>query len=194
MWREIDRFGRKLVQYGLAHSHFGNISVRTGDGLLITRSGSMLDEIDENMVVHCQLYQEDCFDTIASSETIVHRRIYQQTSALAIIHVHSPYAVALSMLTEEEYLVPRDTESKYFLHRIPLVNGGVGSAELAANLAEALSEHKAAIVRGHGTFAAGKILEEAYVNTCSVEHACKVHYLCTNKTTGNGTMNPPFLD
>lgn len=179
MWREISRFGCKLVQYGLTHAHFGNISLRTGDGLQITRSGSMLDEIDENMVVHCLLYGEDCFDTIASSETIVHRRIYRQTSALAIIHVHSPYAVALSLLSKEDYLIPRDTESKYFLHRIPLVTGGVGSEELASNLAAALSQHKAAIVRGHGTFATGKILEEAFVNTCSVEHACKVHYLCT---------------
>ncbi len=177
MWQEISRFGRKVVEYGLTHSHFGNISVCTGDGLLITRSGSMLDELDENMIVHCSLYHEDCFDTIASSETIVHRRIYLQTSALAIIHVHSPYAVALSLLSEEDYFVPRDTESKYFLHRIPLVTGGVGSEELAENLAVALARHKAAIVRGHGTFAAGKILEDAYVNTCSVEHACKVHWL-----------------
>ncbi|HDN65254.1 MAG TPA: fuculose phosphate aldolase, partial [Methanosarcinales archaeon] len=40
MWQEIARFGKKLVEYGLVESHFGNISVRTGDGMLITRSGS----------------------------------------------------------------------------------------------------------------------------------------------------------
>lgn len=167
-----------MVEYGLTGSHFGNISVRVGDRILITRSGSMLDEINENMVVECQLYQEDCFDTIASSEIVIHRRVYQETSALAIVHAHSPFAVVLSLLTEDDHLTPTDTESKYFLHRIPLVSGGVGSTELARNLAEALSTHKAAIARGHGTFAAGKILEEAYVHTCSIEHACKVQYYC----------------
>ncbi|MGI5876606.1 MAG: aldolase [Dethiobacteria bacterium] len=178
MWREISKFGRKVVEYGLTGSHFGNISVRAGDSIIITRSGSMLDEINENMVVECHLYQENCFDTIASSEIIVHRRVYQETSALAIVHVHSPFAVILSLLAEEDFLTPEDTESKYFLHRIPLIRGGVGSAELAQNLAEALSSYKAAIARGHGTFATGKILEEAYVHACSVEHACKVQYYC----------------
>jgi L-fuculose-phosphate aldolase len=186
MWREISRFGRKLVQYGLTHSHFGNISVRTGDGLVITCSGSMLDEIDENMVVQQGLQGgEDRLGKIASSETVVHRRIYRQTSAQAIIHAHSPYAVALSLLSRDDYLEPQDMESKSFLHRIPLVTGDSGSEELAANLAAALMQHRAAIVRGHGTFAAGKTLDEAYVGTCSVEHACKVHYLCTLSTLGN---------
>ena len=129
-------------------------------GLLSPAAEAMLDEIDENMVVHCHLYRENCFDTSASSETIVHRRIYQQTSALSIIHVHSPYAVALSLLSEEDHLVPRDTESKYFLHRIPLVTGGVGSEELAEKLAAALSRHKAATCQGaRHLLPRGKILE-----------------------------------
>ena len=50
-----------------------------------------------------------------------------------------------------------------------MIRGGVGSAELAQNLAEALSSYKAAIAR-HGTFT-GKILEE-HVHACSVVCAC----------------------
>lgn len=182
MWQEIKRFGQKLVYYGLTHSHFGNISIRRGDKILITRSGSLLDEINENMVVEVELARPTSFDLIASSETIVHRQIYQQTSALAVIHVHSPFAVILSFLSPAETLTPTDTESKYFLHEIPLVTGGIGSAELATNVARALQDHKAVIVRGHGSFAQGKILEEAYVNICSVEHACKVKYFCDQST------------
>ncbi len=181
MWREMSRFGRKLVQYGLTHSHFGNISVRTGDGLLITCSGSMLDEIDENMVVQCLLGGgEERPDQNASSETPVHQRIYRQTSARAIMHAHSPYAVALSLLSREDYLEPRDMESLSFLLRIPLVTGESGSEELAANMAAALTRYPAAIARGHGAFAAGRTLDEAYIGICSLEHACKVHYLCGN--------------
>ena len=179
MWEEIAGIGRKLVLYGLTHAHYGNISVRTDGGLLITCSGSMLDEIDEKMVVLRPLDDEDRFDSIASSETIVHRRIYRQTSAQAVIHVHSPYAVAMSMISGEDYLVPRDAECQQFLQRIPLVEGGTGSPEIAANMAGALSGYKAAIVRGHGTFAAGRNLREAYINACTVEHACQVHYLAT---------------
>jgi L-fuculose-phosphate aldolase len=180
MWREISRFGQKLVHSGLTHAHFGNISVRAGDGFIITTSGSMLDEIDENFLVQLDQCAGDvCPDKKASSETIVHRLIYQQTPARAIMHAHSPYAVALSLLSKEDYLEPRGMESKSFLQRIPLVTGESGSEELAVNLAAALGVYPAAIARGHGTFAVGNALSEAYVGICSVEHACQVHYLCS---------------
>jgi len=183
MWETVAKFGRKLVQGGLTHAHFGNISVRNPEGLLITRRGSMLDEIDESMTVQCSLDREDSSDSAASSELIVHRRIYLQTSAGAIIHAHSPYAVALSMLSRENCLQPRDEESKLSLGVIPLVNGVTGSEELAANLAEALQSRKAAIARGHGTFAVGSSLEEAYINICTVEYSCQVHYLFEIQTS-----------
>ena len=178
MWEMVARFGRKLVQSGLTHAHFGNISIRSEEGLLITRRGSMLDEIDENTVVQCSLDREGSCDSEASSELIVHRRIYKQTSTGAIIHAHSPYAVALSMLSRENCLQPRDEESKLSLGLIPLVSGRTGSEELATNLAEALQSRKAAVAIGHGTFAIGSSLEEAYINICTVEYSCQVHYLC----------------
>lgn len=177
MWREISKFGKKLVEYGLADSHFGNISLRVGDKVLITRSGSMLDELDENQVVEVDLDTPSSFDIIASSETIVHREIYRRTSALAIIHCHSPYAVVESMLTDEDLIVPADSESLYVLHEIPIVAGGIGSEQLAEESADALADHKAAIIKGHGPIAVGKIVEEAYVHISCVEHACQVKYL-----------------
>ena len=176
MWREISKFGKKMVQCGLTHSHFGNISVRVGNKLIITRSGSMLDEIDENMVVELDLDKPSSFDTIASSEAIVHRHIYKETSALAIIHAHSPFATVQSMVSSKNILIPTDCESKYFLHEIPIIIGGVGSKELAQNAANALKDHKGAIIREHGPIAMGKIVEEAFVTICSIEHACKVKY------------------
>jgi L-fuculose-phosphate aldolase len=176
MWREISKFGKKLVESGLADSHFGNISLRAGDKLLITRSGSMLDELDESQVVEVHLRQPSSFDLIASSETIVHRAIYEATSALAVIHCHSPFAVIESMLAESDVITPADSESLYFLHEIPVVTGGVGTPELAQACAAALSDHKGAIIKGHGPIAVGKIVEEAFVHICSVEHACRVKY------------------
>ncbi len=177
MWREMGRFGRKLVEGGLVESHFGNISLRVGSRMIITRSGSALDEITVNDVVEVDLYRHGSLDLIASSELRVHRAIYQHTSALAVIHAHCPYAVVLSLLEEGDSVVPVDSEGRYFLHEIPLVSGGIGSRELAENTARALEGRKGVIVRGHGTFAVGKILEEAYVVTTQIEHACRVKYL-----------------
>ena len=180
MHEELRKFGRKLVESGLVSSHFGNISVRVGRKMLISRSGAMLDELDEASVVEVDLEKPSSLDIIASSEANVHRAIYKNTSALAIIHTHSPFAVVMSLICDargERRIVPVDTEGAYFLHEIPLVHGGAGTEELARNLAAALKEHKAAIAVGHGAFCTGKILEEAFVVASMVEHSCKIKYL-----------------
>ncbi|UCH32990.1 MAG: aldolase [Armatimonadota bacterium] len=176
MWREIAKFGKKIIEAGLTGSHFGNISMRAGDRILITRSGSMLDELDENAIVTVELERPTSFDIIASTETNVHRAIYQSTSALAIIHCHSPFAVAMSMIAEEDVITPADSESVYILHEIPLITGGAGSKQLAQAASKALADHRGTIIRGHGSITAGKLMEEAYVYTCSIEHACKIKY------------------
>ncbi len=176
MWQELSKFGKKLVDYGLVESHFGNISIRIGGKMLITRSGFALDEINENSVVEVDIDKPSSFDVIASSETIVHRAIYKNTSALAVIHAHSPFAVVESILAEKDKIVPIDSEGQYFLHDIPIVKGGVGTHELAKNTADALCDHKGVIAFSHGSFAVGKILEEAYVVTTQIEHSCKLKY------------------
>lgn len=70
---EMAKFGKMLVQHGFVESHFGNISVRIGDKMLITRSGSPLDGITEKSVVEVDIDKPSNLDTIASSEVAVHR-------------------------------------------------------------------------------------------------------------------------
>ncbi len=178
MWREIAKYGKTMVERNLVGGHFGNISVRAGNKILITRTGARLDELDENSIVKVEIEKSTSFDLIASTETVVHREVYKQTSALAIIHAHSPFAVVESLLLKKKYLVPVDTEGQYFLHKIPIIKGAMGSKELAKNVAGALREHKGVIVRGHGTFAAGKLLEEAFVHTSMIEHSSMLKYYC----------------
>ncbi|MFZ2070834.1 MAG: aldolase [Halobacteriota archaeon] len=175
--QELIKYGKKIVAAGLAHSHFGNVSKRVGDQMLISTTGSMLDELEGQIVtVPVDPATPDELDVIASTEVNVHRAIYKATSALAILHGHSRYAVVESML-HEEHIVPEDSESIYFLHEIPVVTGGIGSAELARNAARALRNHKGIVLRGHGTFARGATVDEAFVILSSIEHASMVKYL-----------------
>lgn len=178
---EMIKFGKKAVEHGLISSHFGNISVRIGESMYITRSGSMLDELSPRDIVKVPISGASPLDLIASSELKVHRIIYQHTSAMSIFHTHSPFAVVLSLDNDE--IVPYDSEGQYFLHSIPVVTGGIGTEELGKNLAEALKHRKAAIAKAHGVFAIGKMLEEAFVYACMVEHSCKVVYYYQIKKT-----------
>ncbi|OFV67449.1 MAG: fructose-bisphosphate aldolase [Candidatus Syntrophoarchaeum caldarius] len=176
---ELIKYGRKMVISGLVDSHFGNVSKRIGDRMQISTTGSMLDELEGEIIsVPIDPSIPDEMDVIASSEVNLHRKVYEKTSALAILHGHSRYAVALSMIYGKgNLIVPEDSESLYLLHEIPVVGGGVGSDELAEAVADALKDHKAAIAEGHGTFARGSTVDEAFVILSSVEHACCVKYL-----------------
>ncbi len=176
MWKDISKFGKKLVDSALVGSQFGNISIRDGDKMLITKTGVPLDEINKNSVVELDIGKPSSLDPIASSENIVHRTIYKNTPALSVIHAHPFFSVIESMLVESEPIVPINIEGEYFLHEIPVVKGASGSQELADNAAQALGSHKGVIVYGHGTFAAGKTLEEAYFVTALVEQSCKMKY------------------
>jgi len=178
MWQKIAKYGRKLVEHKLVESNFGNISLRVGDKMLITTTGAALDEIIGNKVVEIDIQDTSSMDIIASSESVVHKEIYRQTSALAIIHAHCEYAVVESLLEGSAGIIlPVDSEGQYFLGDIPIVEGGIGSFELADNLANALSRRRGAIVYGHGTFAIGKTLGDAYIVTTQLEHSCKIKYL-----------------
>ncbi|MDQ1261766.1 MAG: L-fuculose-phosphate aldolase [Euryarchaeota archaeon] len=175
-WQEIARFGKKLVISGLTSSRFGNISLLEGDKIFITCTGSMLDELDEAQVVEVDLSSPCDQDKIASSETCVHRAIYQSTANMAVIHTHSPYAVALSLL-ERETIDPMDSEGLLFLGTMPIVEGQIGTNELAMAVSLALQNHKACVARGHGVFAASNSLPDAYTAACMAEHSAQVRYL-----------------
>ena len=175
-WQEISRLGKKLIQAALTSSRFGNISLLDGDKIFITCTGSMLDELDEDGVVEVDLRGSCPEDAIASSEICVHRAVYQCTSHQAIVHTHSSYVVAAFLLEAREVL-PLDSEGRIFLGPMPIVAGGMGSSALAIAVSSALQDHKACIARGHGVFAAGSGLKEAYTAAAMAEHSAQIGYL-----------------
>ncbi|MFZ5596184.1 MAG: aldolase [Bacillota bacterium] len=177
MLKTFQQIGSDLFRAGLNNSHSGNISVRLGDRIMITRRGSMLGHLGEGDLIETGLEKNDGNTALASTEIGVHRAIYQRTPALAVVHAHPPHAVALSLLGDE--IIPVDAEGKYLLKRVPLVYAEktIGSVEVERLLPEVLLNYKIAVVIGHGSFAAGRTLEEAYQLTTSLEHSCRIIYL-----------------
>lgn len=178
MLEQFQKFGRDLFSRGLTSSHGGNMSVRMGDRIVITRTGSMLSHLQAHDLIETGLEEDDSNVMLASSELLVHRAIYQNTSALAIVHVHPPHAVALS-LVEEDAIIPIDNEGSYVLRKVPIVEAELttGSKEVARLAAKMLREYKIFMLRGHGCFSTGPLLEEAFQWCSSLEEACKILYL-----------------
>ena len=182
MLSQFQAVGQALFIQGLVSSQGGNLSVKLGEHLVITHRGSTLGSIQEGDLVETGINKNNRATPLASIELEVHRCIYQNTSALAVVHAHPPYAVALSF-TEKE-IVPCDVEGRAFLSRVPILSteseGKTG--ELAGEIARLLCEYKVVLVRGHGSFAVSQLLEEAYSYTVVLEQSCRLLYLL--KTLG----------
>ncbi len=177
MYEQFRDIGRDLFLAGLITSHGGNMSVRLGDRIVITRRGAMLGRLGPEDLVETGLEADDAMVTLASTELVVHRAIYRVTSALAVVHTHPVHATALSLVADA--VVPVDSEGSYLLHRVPVVSTAetVGSDAAARLLPAALRGHKIALLRGHGAFAVGELLEEAYMVSSTLEASAHILYL-----------------
>ncbi|MHB8781791.1 MAG: aldolase, partial [Candidatus Geothermincolia bacterium] len=174
---------------GVNSSHSGNMSVREGDRIHITRRGSMLGCLTQRDIVDTSLEGDDSHITLASTEIKIHRAIYQNTSALAIVHAHPPTAIALSL--RRDAITPVDAEGIYYFKSIPVLRAQdtIGSSEVAAGLWRDLANYKAVMVAGHGSFAVGQMLEEAYQWTSSLEASCRM--LLLHELLGVAAAAPP---
>jgi len=183
MLEDFQRIGRDLFLTGLNNSHSGNLSVRRGDRIVITRRGSMLGHLEEKDLIETGLEKNDGNTVLASTEIGVHRAIYRGTSTLAVVHAHPVHAIALSLMENE--IIPVDAEGAYLLQKAPVlaVEKTIGSSEVAEKLPGLLKEHKIVVVRGHGSFAAGQTLEEAYQWTSCLENVCRIIHLTLDRLT-----------
>jgi L-fuculose-phosphate aldolase len=184
MFREI---GRDLFASNMISSHGGNLSIRLGDRVIIKRRGAMLGNLKPHDLIETRLDKNDSGVTLASTELLVHRTVYLYTPALAICHCHPRTAIAFSLSRDE--LVPIDNEASYLLKKIPVVTEefASGTPQMAHKVAEALKNYKIIMLRGHGSFATGQTLDEAFHWSSTLEESCQIE-LATK------IINEPFIE
>jgi L-fuculose-phosphate aldolase len=159
---EFRSAGLALAKSGLNQGSSGNLSLRVGDKLIITRTGSNLAGLEEGDLIETGLSQDDARTSSASSELAVHRAIYLATEAQAVVHSHAPSAVALSL-------------ADCTVEGVGLVGkgGAIVPGAFAAEIAAALKDSPIAVVRGHGPFATGANLKAACHRMLAFEQACR---------------------
>lgn len=174
MYEQFRDIGRDIYLAGLISSHGGNMSVRVGDRILITRRGSMMGRLKPGDIIETSLGRDDSEVALASTEIVVHRAIYAATNGLAIVHTHSPNTILRSMIDDE--IVPIESEGSYLLHKVPVFSlpQTAGSRDVADTVSAGLKEYKVVCLRGHGPFAIGTVLEEAFQWISSLEVSCNI--------------------
>jgi L-fuculose-phosphate aldolase len=168
---------RTTVEQGLNRGSSGNVSARHDNGFLVTPSGLPSASIEPQQVVAMTMAGEVAGELAASSEWRIHRDIYRaRPEAGAVVHVHSPFAVALACLRRD---IPA-------FHYMVAVAGGrdircagyatFGSQALSDRVLAALEGRRACLMANHGMVSLGRDPAQAVALAVEIESLCEQYW------------------
>lgn len=169
--RAVVATAQRMSALGLSPGRSGNVSVRSGDGLLITPSGIAYEALTAKSIVRV-----DAGGTVPgrqlkpSSEMPFHRAIYATRPDVgAVVHCHSMNATVLACARRPipafHYMIAAAGGAD-----IPCVPYATfGSEDLSRHVAAGLAERNACLMANHGAIAVGATVEEALELAATVE-------------------------
>lgn len=181
MREELERVYRQLDNVGLIFLAAGNISVRHGDGMLISPTGASAESIAQDCFVPTRF--DGSYDAKGrpSSEWFMHGAIYETyPQAQAVVHTHSDHCVAVAATREAlppfHYMVAsfggKDVRCAPYLN--------YGSRELGRAAVDALEGRTACLLGNHGMICYGRSLAQAFNTALRIEVLCR-QYICARQ-------------
>lgn len=177
--------GRRLGARGLISAAEGNLSVRLdAERLLVTPTGVRKDELSPDDLVllrpdHDPRAARSASGLAPTSDLAIHLAIHAvRPDIVAVAHAHLPASMALTLAGE----VPDPSalpETAFHLPRLPFVPfAPMGSDELAARIAAALTEAPdplphAVLLERHGAVAVGRSPDHAVDRLELIEVLCR---------------------
>lgn len=187
---------RKLSELGLNRGTSGNVSVRDGEGLLVTPSGMNVEAMTPHDMVWMDFEgrlknktpenkspdnkthdKKAHIERQPSSEWRFHRDIlHARPEVAAVIHAHSMFATTLACLRKD---IPP------FHYMIAVVGGDsircapyalFGSQALSDAALQALQGRRACLLANHGMIAVGENLDQALAVAVEVEALCEQYW------------------
>jgi len=174
---EMIKYSKLLHLNNLVIGSGGNISVKEAgkDVVQIKKKGVNMSCADEDSFLEVGLSPEAIARNkeIMSSEYPMHIAVYKTREEVkAIIHTHSPYAIAVA--NRIDVLEKVSYELEYLLITpVPVIEYiEPGSQELAEIVAEAIKKGaNAVLLKKHGVLSVGSTLQEAFLRALAVERA-----------------------
>jgi L-fuculose-phosphate aldolase len=155
----------------------GNVSVRHGDGFLITPTGMAYAACEPEDMVFVGLEERVEGRRKPSSEWRFHRDIYAaRPEAGAIVHAHAPFAVSLACMGCEipafHYMIARFGGSDVRCAAYAIF----GSQELSDGVIVALEDRCACLMAHHGMVVFGRDLDHALTLAVELESLCEQYW------------------
>jgi L-fuculose-phosphate aldolase len=170
---------RRMNMSGINQGTSGNISLRHGDGLLITPTSVPYDSMTPEQIVFMAMDGSFAPTQKPSSEWRFHLDILKSRADVnAVVHAHPPYATILAIMGME---IPP-------VHYMIAAAGGdtircaayatFGTAELSDHAVKALEGRLACLLDHHGMIAIGRTLDKAMWLAVEVETLARQYHGC----------------
>ena len=176
---EIVRYGGLLYEKTLVIGKSGNISVRKGDVMLITPSGSCKGLLNENDIIEVDIASGSVIGKGKPSiETPFHLAFYRERPDVnAVVHCHPMFCTVMAVagVGLETGLTP---EALMVLGReVPMIPYATPGTEYLANmLRQSLGTAVSFILEKHGAIAVGGTMKEAFHRMETLEFMAELQY------------------
>jgi L-fuculose-phosphate aldolase len=188
--QQMIHWGKLLFERRLVSGWGGNMSCRTArDRFVITGHHAALGFLKAKDLVQIDADGHPIKkNQRASSETLLHLAVYKGTDAKAVIHAHPPMVLAFSL--SHKSFAPISFEEKYTIGEVPILPQETPTVTEPQNVIAELKFHPIVILQGHGTVAAGKELEEAFLLTDLLEEAVHCQFFKNEKSLNQSEPEP----
>ena len=179
---------RSLFNRHLTHGSTGNLSVRHGDQILVTPTGSSLGTVTAADLSTIALDGSHLAGPRPSKEAFLHAATLRaRPSANAVVHTHSTYAAAVSCLDgldPDNALPPLTAYYAMRIGRLPLLPYHAPGDTSLEQLAEATArETHAMLLANHGPVVAAANLTAALDAIEELEETAKLFLLLSGHPT-----------
>ncbi len=177
MREELVAAARRLAELGLSRGTSGNLSVRAGDGFLVTPSAVPYGQMTTADVVAMTFLGEASGSRRPSTEWRMHRDVLADRPEVgAVVHAHPPFATALACLHEPirpfHYMVAAAGGND--IRCAPYAR--YGTQELSDHALAALAGRRACLLANHGILAVGGDLDGALALAVEVETLAEMYW------------------
>jgi ribulose-5-phosphate 4-epimerase/fuculose-1-phosphate aldolase len=179
---ELCRHAKSLFDRGFTVGSSGNISVRLPDGFLVTPTNSCFGRLDPARLSKVGPDWGHLSGDKPTKEIPLHRAMLAaRPSAGAVVHLHSTYATAVSMLDDVDPADALPPMTPYLIMRVgplavvPYARPGAGAVE--ESIERAGASHKAILLANHGPVVADDTLEAAVFAAEELEESARLFLL-----------------
>ncbi|MFI1015033.1 class II aldolase/adducin family protein [Streptomyces sp. NPDC020965] len=179
---------RAIAARSLTHGSTGNVSVRAGEHILVTPTGSSLATVRAGELSVIDTDGVQVSGPRPSKEAFLHAAMYRaRPGAGAVVHTHSTHAAAVSCLDRvdrQDVLPPLTAYYAMRVGTLPMLPYfAPGDSGMAAAVEALGREHAALLLSNHGPVAAAPDLERALEMAEEIEETAKLFLLLRGART-----------